>query len=622
MPRTLDPDLLAAMNAGSFTPWFKLELLDSDRSTVLFETEEVVGFELEGLTCKVQFHEATYHSDYTTFRISRGIEVAGVPNYITSSQFYPFNDRHDKLVRSLEGHVFPFAFFTTPGDVTYHEVIDAVCTEYGLGVVFADPAAAWLDYQFYPTGRTLTLNSVKQFFTIIRQKYLIFATDNGDDELLFYHAHNTAPAAGDYISFNPGKLLIPGHGSYKEKSFLSRDENKTTHTSGSADAPIHNLGFLESTASHPARTYFYDTPDWVVQEIAPNLKYLDFDGLKPTFNLITVTIWPARMREIFDKKMHPSWQWQAKFLDVFGNTEGGAIPSTIEAAAPYTPINVTDFTHNLNSAQNNLQAFADKVDELDVGPAIYISTPKHTLVDDDIFPIVDSETAGHLTKAHLWSDLKAHILGLQSETILTNTAGGTYTVPAGIRNLHVRAVGAGGGGGASQGGAGQCSCSAGGAGGSYGEKWIDVDPGDEFVWDVGAAGAGGAAGNNPGNAGGDTTFGVLSCPGGGGGPSMATGTTVIGTNGTAGPAVASNADFTIPGGDGWGGIRMSGTWGASGFGGLSPFASMARGRQNLAGAGITARGYGGGGAGTKSVGAGDYAGGDGSAGVIIVEELG
>ena len=64
------------------------------------------------------------------------------------------------------------------------------------------------------------------------------------------------------------------------------------------------------------------------------------------------------------------------------------------------------------------------------------------------------------------------------------------------------------------------------------------------------------------------------------------------------------------------------SWGASGFGGMSPLASMPRGRQNTAGAGIAARGFGGGGAGAKSVGAGDYAGGDGSQGIIIVEEFG
>ncbi len=36
MPRTLDAALLAAMNAGNFTPYFKVELLDSDRASVLW----------------------------------------------------------------------------------------------------------------------------------------------------------------------------------------------------------------------------------------------------------------------------------------------------------------------------------------------------------------------------------------------------------------------------------------------------------------------------------------------------------------------------------------------------------------------------------------------------------
>ena len=220
MPRTLDADLLAAMNSGSFTPYFKLELLAADRATVNWETLDVLGFELAGLTCKVQFHESSYHWDYTTFRLTRGIIVDGVPNTISSSQFYPHLDRHSKRIRTLEGHVFPIGFYATPGDVTYHELIDTICAAYGFTVTFADPAAAWLDYKFFPTGRTLTLNSVKQFFTILRQKYLIFATDNGGDDLYFYHAHDTAPAAGDWITFSPGHLSMPGVGSYETQVFL------------------------------------------------------------------------------------------------------------------------------------------------------------------------------------------------------------------------------------------------------------------------------------------------------------------------------------------------------------------------------------------------------------------
>ncbi len=150
MPRTLDAALLAAMNAGSFTPYFKLELMDVNRVGVLNTITEVVGFELDGLTAKVDFHDPTNILEYFTFRISRGIIVDGVPNLVTSCQFYPTLDRHTKRIRHLEGHVFKGTHYSTPGDVTYSEIITTLCTEFGLTPVFADPAAAWLGLSVLP----------------------------------------------------------------------------------------------------------------------------------------------------------------------------------------------------------------------------------------------------------------------------------------------------------------------------------------------------------------------------------------------------------------------------------------------------------------------------------------
>jgi hypothetical protein len=303
--------------------------------------------------------------------------------------------------------VFPIAFYSTPGDVTYSQIINTICTAFNLSVTHADPAAAYLSYQFYPTGRTFTLNDIKQFFTVLRQKYLVFATDLGNNELYFFQAKLTGPSyPAGYTVVNPGLASIPGQGSLKYKSFLSRDENNTTHTSGPATAPIHNLGFLHSTASQPDRTYFYDSNDWIITDIPPNLKYLDFDAFRVYFDILSIPIWPVKVREVFDKKLHPSWQWQARYLDIFGTTEGGSIPSTIEASAPYTPLNVSNFDKNLNSSQNNLQAFADKVDELTCGPAIYAATAKPAPDDTDLFPLIDSDTVTHLVRNIQWSDIK------------------------------------------------------------------------------------------------------------------------------------------------------------------------------------------------------------------------
>jgi len=364
MPRPLDAGLLAAMNSGNFTPWFKVQLMDVDRSTVLFETTDVIGFQLDGLTVKVEFYDPAYSQGYTTFRICRGISVAGTPNYISSSNYWPILDRHDKRIRTLEGHVFPLSFYSTPGDVTYSSIINTVCAHFNFSVVQADPAAAWLSYQFYPAGRTLSLGDAKRFFTILRQKYLIFATDYGNDTLYFYQAKNTAPSfPSEYTLVAAGEVASPGNGALKYKSFISRDEAMTVHTSGAVNAPKHNLGFLHSTASQPDRSSFIDTLDWIFKAIPPNLKYLDFDAIYDDFDILEQIIWPAKFREVFDKKLHPMWQWQARFLDVFGPTEAGAIPATIEAAAPYTPVNTGYFNKVLSATDNNVQACMDTIDD-------------------------------------------------------------------------------------------------------------------------------------------------------------------------------------------------------------------------------------------------------------------
>jgi hypothetical protein len=437
MPRTLDPALASAMNSGSFTPYFKVQLL-TNKTDIEFETEEVTGFELDGLTARVHFHDPAYAAGWNCFRILRGVLINGVPIYVTSSCYYPDFDRYEKRIRTLEGHLFPINYFTTDGAQTYKYLCDLMCAEFDLSAVYADPAAAWLNYKFYPTGRQLTMGNVRQFFTILRQKYLIFATDYDDDQVLFFQAHTTSPDyPSGYHSVHPGIASIPGIGSYKQKSFLSRDENLTTHTSGDPDSPIHNLGYLESTASHPARTFYYDTNEWVIKDISPNLKYLDFDPFKVIFNISTWLLWPARVKEIFNNKLHPSWQWQARFLDVFANTEGGQIPSTLEASAPYTPLNTSTFDKNLNSTVNNLQALAERVDELDIGPSINAGVNIDPPDDADLVPVVDVSLATPSLKKLPWSSVRSRILSkalvLQSDGTKTIASGSISVTGEGSR---------------------------------------------------------------------------------------------------------------------------------------------------------------------------------------------
>jgi hypothetical protein len=139
-------------------------------------------------------------------------------------------------------------------------------------------------------------------------------------------------------------------------------------------------------------------------------------------------LWPAKCREVFNKKLSPSWQWQIRFLDVFANTEGGAIPSTIEAAAPYTPINVSNFDKNLNSTVNNLQALADRVDELDTGPSIHAATEITSPAEDDEVPVVDVSLVIPAVKRLTWANLREKVLSLASFF----TSEGTHTIATGV----------------------------------------------------------------------------------------------------------------------------------------------------------------------------------------------
>lgn len=77
----------------------------------------------------------------------------------------------------------------------------------------------------------------------------------------------------------------------------------------------------------------------------------------------------------------------------------------------------------------------------------------------------------------------------------------TFTIPAGVRSVRVRAWGAGGGGGGVNGPGG----GSGGGGGAYGEKTLLVAPGDVINGNVGAGGIAGTSGSDAGN-GGNTTL--------------------------------------------------------------------------------------------------------------------
>lgn len=213
--------------------------------------------------------------------------------------------------------------------------------------------------------------------------------------------------------------------------------------------------------------------------------------------------------------------------------------------------------------------------------------------------------------------------GGTSPTSQVLTSSGTYTTPAGATFLKVTIVGDGaGGGGAPNPGTGN-SCGGGGGGaGAVCIAWI-TSPAASYPYVIGTGGTGGT-GAATGLAGTGSWFASSStyvAGGGAAGPSGGVAPFVTPSTGNALGGVASGGMVNLNGGDGGCGFCFSPNNGLGGYGGSNAFAGQVAGPSSITNG---AHGYpfGGGGSGASNVGAAgmDTTGGNGAAGIIIVEE--
>lgn len=210
----------------------------------------------------------------------------------------------------------------------------------------------------------------------------------------------------------------------------------------------------------------------------------------------------------------------------------------------------------------------------------------------------------------------------QSQQIYTSSD--TWPKSAGLKRIKVHVLGGGGGGGGVDGqGAGTFAAGGGGESGLYSSSVIEAASlGATETVTIGALGAGGVAGA-AGSAGGTSSFGSLvDAPGGVGGSGKTASSSQSCSPGGGGTAVGAG-DITAggdPGGYGVG-LTISNAGTNSGHGGSGIFGGGARGvLGDAAGIDATEYGSGGSGASVNNI-ATDFNGGDGSPGLIIVEEF-
>jgi len=355
------------MDAGAYEPYIRVVLQITSGS----HTVETLGFVLNSLSATVKIPYTTDTlAEEGRFRIVRGALINGIPVTISSIWFNIVDIKYDGRFITYTGEVLFRNYITVAANSDYETVINTALAEADFPPApNYEGAAAWKAYQFYPTDRGIILNPARKLFPLLQQKYLVYATEDGwdgaDSNIFFFVA--TQNRAKDYDITD---LLFNFNFRYDERRLIWRDENNTINSVGNATAVIHNLGYLESTADDPSSAatpalYFADSKS---SKLQVHLKYRtgDYVGVLsvPAGFSFTTRI---KVTEILDLNSTPAWYQILETLPYFTSTEGGPIPSTLEAAAPYTPLVTTNFNNNLDSSVNNLQALAEAVDDLVLG---------------------------------------------------------------------------------------------------------------------------------------------------------------------------------------------------------------------------------------------------------------
>jgi len=226
--RTLNATLLASMDTGNYDPYFLATIQDNYTGNVILSTAPV-GYELSDLelTLTVQmpaFLDVPFYR--TSVVLTRGVTIAGLHYTLDSSKFTIINSTWDGNFQTFKCHLVPRVHYSAAGDLTYNQVITAFCATFGKTAVFLTPGAAWLSYQFLPTGKMIILNNAQTFFQQLKQKYFIFACDNGNDEILFYTAFTHVTASQYSVT---GYRFALDKNVDQRRQYIWRDENETLH---------------------------------------------------------------------------------------------------------------------------------------------------------------------------------------------------------------------------------------------------------------------------------------------------------------------------------------------------------------------------------------------------------
>lgn len=394
MPRTIDSTLQTKMAEKNFFPFAKITI-EVDPPT--FKTYECLEFNLTGTFLKAKY-KTTSENQFGGYKfyITRGIIIQGIEYSLETSIFHTtLVHSEENEITTIEGGIFPsFQYINISGDSSYETTINNFCTAINKTYTLKYPTRTPWSQQFFETGKSLVLNNPMKFLSLLQQKYVVFACDNGNDEIRFFVGRDSPNATADHtispITYKLGATFVT-------RNFTWKDENKAIHYASdsvpaAATYPLHNLGFIKSTETPPkininsSEVMITGNQNNFSCMLHPDLTILDGDIISfQNQNLI------IQVEEIYNKSKNLPWRTNLKAIETFGNTEGGSIPNSIYTTSQYIPVHTSQFDKLLSTTDNNLQTALDTIDEK-ATPIVTGKTAAPTANDDS----GDGYVVGHV----------------------------------------------------------------------------------------------------------------------------------------------------------------------------------------------------------------------------------
>ena len=321
----VDPILLANSEAGTGIPVFTCTISQNDGVvSVDLGTFEVLEARLTRLKYFLKIHEDVLGAvgminstsgDPWQVQVTRGLVVGGVSYDYTSRSYYITKCSYlaNEHCTIIEADLLPYtAISQVTGDQSASQVLNDALTQLFI-TDYAEDATRdiWYGWNFYPSGKTLSLYDGRSLSAIIANKYFAYFFPRAGG-LYAYNvpSNNANPEDGTYNPFSHAQIKKYVNTDFYLNLAWSEEYKKKTYVTGAAYA-YHNLGFIR-LADDPSADA--DFQDWGLVHTDTNFVIIqrpDFrleQGDLVNFGFVTTSyVYCLEIEEIFKRGSAPRW---------------------------------------------------------------------------------------------------------------------------------------------------------------------------------------------------------------------------------------------------------------------------------------------------------------------------